>query len=168
MKKKNKVTLLTNAELAIMQILWCSDRPLERSEVCAAAEKKVDTPVFNKNSFHVLINDLITKNMVVALDAAGFTNRNARRYAPTISRNEYFAWQIASTEHYNPEDIPSIISSLFKFSKIEDFDSIINKLDEFVKELKTENRSVKQPEEAQRAEVVAGSETSPSSAAAKE
>ena len=40
--------------------------------------------------------------------------------------------------------------------------------DEFVKELKTENRSVKQPEEAQRAEVVAGSETSPSSAAAKE
>ena len=40
MKKKNKVTLLTNAELAIMQILWCSDRPLERSEVCAAAEKK--------------------------------------------------------------------------------------------------------------------------------
>ena len=91
MKKKNKVTLLTNAELAIMQILWCSDRPLDRSEVCAAAEKEVDTPVFNKNSFHVLINDLITKNMVVALDAAGFTNRNARRYAPTISRNEYFA-----------------------------------------------------------------------------
>ena len=49
-----------------------------------------------------------------------------------------------------------------------DFDSIINKLDEFVKELKTENRSVKQPEEAQKTEVVAGSETSPSSAAAKE
>ena len=59
MKKKNKVTLLTNAELAIMQILWCSDRPLDRSEVCAAAEKEVDTPVFNKNSFHPYLTNII-------------------------------------------------------------------------------------------------------------
>ena len=134
--KKNKRFPLTKSELALMEILWDADRPLGRPEILEAALTEREKPLFAVNSFHLLINDLIEKEYIVVVSGMGKERNYARRYAPTVTRNEHFALQITSSEKFTPEDIPSIVASLLKYSKIEDVDAFLVELEKLLKRRK--------------------------------
>ena len=131
--KKRKRFPLTKSELALMEILWDADRPLGRPEILEAAVSDKGEPLFAVNSFHLLINDLIDKEYIVVVSGLGKERNYARRYAPTVARNEHFALQITSSEKFTQEDIPSIVCSLFKYAHVEDADSMVQEIEKLAK-----------------------------------
>ena len=131
--KKRKRFPLTKSELALMEILWDADRPLCRPEILEAAVSDKGEPLFAVNSFHLLINDLIDKEYIVVVSGLGKERNYARRYAPTVTRNEHFALQITSSEKFTQEDIPSIVCSLFKYAHVEDADSMLQEIEKLAK-----------------------------------
>ena len=131
--KKRKRFPLTKSELALMEILWDADRPLGRPEILEAAVSDKGEPLFAVNSFHLLINDLIDKEYLVVVSGLGKERNYARRYAPTVTRNEHFALQITSSEKFTQEDIPSIVCSLFKYAHVEDVDSMLQEIEKLAK-----------------------------------
>lgn len=113
MPKKNH-PLVTASELALLQILWEASRPLNKQEILKKAS--ADEPMFAKNSFHLLANELIAKGYLMPIDNGGMGRKNARRYAPTVSCNEFLAMQVCSAHTYKPSDIPDILSALLDLS----------------------------------------------------
>lgn len=113
MPKKNH-PLVTASELALLQILWEASRPLNKQEILEKA--RADEPMFAKNSFHLLANELIAKGYLMPIDNGGMGRKNARRYAPTVSCNEFLAMQVFSAQTYKPADIPDILSELLDLS----------------------------------------------------
>lgn len=113
MPKKNH-PLVTASELALLQILWEASRPLNKQEILEKAS--ADEPMFAKNSFHLLANELIAKGYLMPIDNGGMGRKNARRYAPTVSCNEFLAMQVCSAQTYKPSDIPDILSALLDLS----------------------------------------------------
>lgn len=128
MKNQKKRVRLTNSEFAMMQLLWEAGRPLNRAEIMQIAQKDADNPLFAKNSFHVIINNLMNYEFITAFMNNGAGRKNARRFAPMITRNEYFAQQIATTEFFTNEDIPEIVSALFKCAKVSDRDAMLHNI----------------------------------------
>lgn len=128
MKSKKVHVRLTNSELAMMQLLWEAGRPLNRAEIMEIALRNPDDPLFAKNSFHVIINNLMAYQYIAAFMNNGAGRKNARRFAPMITRNEYFALQIATTEHYEAADIPEIVAALFKYTKGVDKDEMLEQI----------------------------------------
>ncbi|MGN0478099.1 MAG: BlaI/MecI/CopY family transcriptional regulator [Hominenteromicrobium sp.] len=129
MKSKKVHVRLTNSELAMMQLLWEAGRPLNRAEIMEIALRDPDNPLFAKNSFHVIINNLMAYQFIAAFMNNGAGRKNARRFAPMITRNEYFAQQIATTDHYKASDIPEIVAALFKYTKGADKDELLEKIE---------------------------------------
>ena len=127
MKKKKRFPL-TKSELALMEVLWDADRPLGRPEILDAALSNEGEPLFAVNSFHLLINDLIAKEYIVVVGGMGKDHNYARRYAPTVTRNEHFALQITSSPKFVPGDIPDIVCSLVKYSKVEDVEGMLEEI----------------------------------------
>ncbi len=132
MKNKKRFPL-TKSELALMEILWDADRPLGRPEILEASITENGESVFAVNSFHLLINDLIEKEYIVVVGGLGKERNYARRYAPTVTRNEHFALQIVSSEKFSPKDIPSILCALIKYAHVEDVDGLLQEIDKAVK-----------------------------------
>lgn len=132
MKSKKAHVRLTNSELAMMQLLWEAGRPLNRAEIMEIALHNSDDPLFAKNSFHVIINNLMAYQFIAAFMNNGAGRKNARRFAPMITRNEYFAQQISTTEHYKASDIPEIVAALFKYTKGADKDELLAKIESAV------------------------------------
>lgn len=131
--KTRKRFPLTKSELALMEILWDADRPLGRPEILEAAVTEKGDPLFAVNSFHLLVNDLMEKEYIVVVGGMGKEQNYARRYAPTVTRNEHFALQIVSSPKYVPGDIPSIVCSLAKYSRVEDTDALVSEIDKALK-----------------------------------
>lgn len=128
--KKEKQTHLTRAELAIMQILWCSERPLCGPEIMAISDKSPNGPAFSHSSYHVLINELLDKGYIVAVSGRGHGRHQARAFAPTVTHNEYHAIQITRADLYTHDDIPDLVDSLIKYSTDLDLEDLKAKLDD--------------------------------------
>lgn len=133
MKGKKVHVRLTNSELAMMQLLWEAGRPLNRAEIMEIALRDPDDPLFAKNSFHVIINNLMKYQFIAAFMNNGAGRKNARRFAPMITRNEYFAQQISTTEHYAAADIPEIVAAMFKYTKGADREELLLKIEQAVR-----------------------------------
>ena len=116
--KNEKQVHLTRAELSIMQILWRSERPLCGPEIMAIIEKHPEGPAFSRSSYHVLINDLLAKEYIVAVSGRGHGKHQARAFAPTVTHNYYHAIQITSAELYHPSDIPDPSGDQYEQDKI--------------------------------------------------
>ena len=136
MKRKNvqQSQHLTKSELGLMEVLWESDRPLTRLEILNKAVYNRDDPLFATNTFHVLVNSLIDKEYLTAFGGSGRGRNNARHYAPTVTRNEYYALLICGSNHYSPSDLPDIFASLFKFSPKTDMDAVLNSMEALIRE----------------------------------
>ena len=88
---------LTKSEMEIMDVLWNEDVPLSRSDLLARGEEKS----WKDSSVHILLNGLLQKG---AIKEVGFVKRSktyGRTFAPTLSREEYFAATIFS-HRYKP------------------------------------------------------------------
>lgn len=114
---------ITASELALLQILWGSSRPLNKQEILEKAN--ADEPMFAKNSFHLLANELIAKGYLVTIDNGGIGRKNARRYAPTVSRNEFLALQVHAAQGYTPRDIPDILAALLDLTGDADLEPVL-------------------------------------------
>ena len=99
---------LTKSEMQIMDVLWASDIPLSRSDLLERSEQKS----WKDSSVHILLNGLLQKR---AIREAGFVKRSktyGRTFAPTLTREEYFATTIFS-HTYKPE-IVRLFAALLK------------------------------------------------------
>ena len=86
---------LTKSEMEIMDVLWGSDSPLSRADLLARSEEKT----WKDSSVHILLNGLLQKG---AIREAGLVKRSktyGRTFAPTLTREEYFATTIFSHRH---------------------------------------------------------------------
>ena len=136
MKRKKPYIRLTNSEFAMMQLLWEAGRPLNRAEIMEIALRDPENPLFAKNSFHVIINNLIGYQFIAAFINDGPGRKNARRFAPLLTRNEYAGLQIATTEPYKASDIPEIVAAIFKYTKDADKEELLPKIEEAVRRCK--------------------------------
>ena len=99
---------LTKSELEIMDVLWNAGEPLSRADLLEHSEEKS----WKDSSVHILINGLLAKN---AIREAGFVKRSktyGRTFAPTLTREEYFATTIYS--HTEKPEIVALFAALLK------------------------------------------------------
>lgn len=99
---------LTRSEMEIMDVLWESGEPLSRADLLARSEEKT----WKDSSVHILLNGLLHKG---AIREAGLVKRSktyGRTFAPTLTREEYFATTIFSHRH-KPE-IVGLFAALLK------------------------------------------------------
>ena len=86
---------LTKSEMQIMDVLWASDIPLSRADLLDHSAEKS----WKDSSVHILLNGLLKKG---AIREMGFVKRSktyGRTFAPTLTREEYFATTIFSHRH---------------------------------------------------------------------
>ena len=99
---------LTKSEMEIMDVLWSSDKPLSRADLLARSEEKT----WKDSSVHILLNGLLNKG---AIQEAGLVKRSktyGRVFAPTLTREEYFAETIFS--HRHQPDIVGLMEALMR------------------------------------------------------
>ena len=103
---------LTKSEMQIMDVLWASEVPLSRSDLLERSQQKS----WKDSSVHILLNGLLQKG---AIREAGFVKRSktyGRTFAPTLTREEYFATTIFS--HKEKPNIVGLIAALLKRKEI--------------------------------------------------
>ena len=86
---------LTKSEMQIMDVLWASDTALSRADLLERSEDKS----WKDSSVHILLNGLLQKG---AIREVGFVKRSktyGRTFAPTLTREEYYATTIFSHKH---------------------------------------------------------------------
>ena len=99
---------LTKSEMQIMDVLWASEVPLSRSDLLERSQQKS----WKDSSVHILLNGLLQKG---AIREAGFVKRSktyGRTFAPTLTREEYFATTIFS--HPKQPEIVGLFAALLK------------------------------------------------------
>ncbi len=99
---------LTKSEMEIMDVMWAEAVPLSRADLLERSEEKS----WKDSSVHILLNGLLQKG---AIREAGFVKRSktyGRTFAPTLTREEYFATTIFSHRH-KPE-IVGLFAALLK------------------------------------------------------
>ena len=99
---------LTRSEMEIMDVLWESGVPMSRADLLARSDEKT----WKDSSVHILLNGLLQKG---AIQEAGLVKRiktYGRVFAPTLTREEYFATTIFSHRH-KPE-IVGLFAALLK------------------------------------------------------
>lgn len=86
---------LTKSEMEIMDVLWGAGVPMSRADLLAQSQEKT----WKDSSVHILLNGLLQKK---AIREAGMVKRSktyGRTFAPTLTREEYFASTIFSHRH---------------------------------------------------------------------
>lgn len=99
---------LTRSEMEIMDVLWESGAALSRADLLERSKEKT----WKDSSVHILLNGLLQKG---AIREAGLVKRSktyGRTFAPTLTREEYFATTIFSHRH-KPE-IVGLIAALLQ------------------------------------------------------
>ena len=99
---------LTKSEMEIMDVLWASGEPLSRADILERSEEKS----WKDSSVHILLNGLLQKE---AIREAGFVKRSktyGRTFAPTLTREEYFATTIFS--HARKPQIVGLFAALLE------------------------------------------------------
>lgn len=115
---------LTRSEMEIMDVLWEAGKPLSRSDLLEQSGEKT----WKDSSVHILLNGLLQKN---AIREAGIVKRSktyGRLFAPTLTREEYFAETIFSHRHK-----PEIVGLFAALLRREDISSTqLNQIAELV------------------------------------
>ena len=86
---------LTKSEMEIMDVFWSASVPLSRADLLERGEEKT----WKDSSVHILLNGLLKKG---AIREVGFVKRSktyGRTFAPTLTREEYFATTIFCHRH---------------------------------------------------------------------
>jgi predicted transcriptional regulator len=86
---------LTKSEMEIMDVLWESDSPLSRADLLARSEEKT----WKDGSVHILLNGLLAKGAICEAGVVKRSKTYGRTFAPTMTREEYFAATIFSHRH---------------------------------------------------------------------
>lgn len=118
---------LTKSEHELMELLWEANKPLSQGEILAAGSRS-----WKDRSIFVLINGLLEKQMIQTVGMVKSGKVYARTFAPTCSREEYYA-KILSAHSPN---LPGLVSALLDHTEVST--DTIHKLEELLKEKKRE------------------------------
>ena len=99
---------LTKSEMQIMDVLWASDVPLSRSDLLERSEQKS----WQDSSVHILLNGLLLKGAIREADFVKRSKTYGRTFAPTLTREEYFATTIYS--HAQKPDLVGLFAALLQ------------------------------------------------------
>lgn len=105
---------LTKSELEIMDVFWAAQAPLSRSDLLGSAEEKT----WKDSSVHILLNGLLQKH---AIQEVGFVRRSktyGRTFAPTMTREEYFAATVFS--HRHKPRLDGLLAALLERPEVDD------------------------------------------------
>lgn len=86
---------LTKSEAQIMDVLWCTNKPLSKTDILSLAKGKTWKDV----SIHVLINGLLQKGLIKEAGIVHRSKNYARTFVPTVTREEYLAKTIFGHQH---------------------------------------------------------------------
>ena len=86
---------LTKSEMEIMDVLWGSESPLSRADLLARSEEKS----WKDGSVHILLNGLLAKGAICEAGVVKRSKTYGRTFAPTMTREEYFANTIFTHRH---------------------------------------------------------------------
>lgn len=102
---------LTRSEMEIMDVLWEAGAPLSRSDLLSMSREKS----WKDSSIHILLNDMLSKNMI---REAGFVKRGktyGRTFLPTVTREEYFAATVFS--HRIKPELVGLVEALLQYAQ---------------------------------------------------
>lgn len=78
---------ITNSELEILQLMWREGRPLSRGEILELTGEEKN---WHSNSIHILLNAMLKKGTIEAVDFIRSGKVWARTYAPTLTSIDYY------------------------------------------------------------------------------
>ena len=99
---------LTKCEMQIMDVLWEAQQPLSRADLLEHSEGKT----WKDSSVHILLNGLLQKGAIKEVGFVKCSKTYGRTFAPTLTREEYFATTIFS--HRHKPDIVGLFRALLK------------------------------------------------------
>ena len=102
--------MLTKSEEEIMNLLWDVGEPLASSEI---VNKSVNR-TWKKSYINLLINSLLSKQMIEVVGVKQMTKNYARTFKPTKLRYAYSVKRIFSQEGFNEDNIPDIFEEIIK------------------------------------------------------
>lgn len=100
--------MLTKSEEEIMSLLWEVGEPLASSEIVS---KSVDR-TWRKSYINLLINSLLSKNMIKVVGVKQMTKNYARTFEPTMTKYAYSVKRIFSQSCFNEENIPDLFAEI--------------------------------------------------------
>lgn len=87
--------ILTRSEMEIMDVLWDAEGPLSRADLLERSEEKS----WKDSSVHILLNGLLVKGAIVEAGVVKRIKTYGRVFAPTMTREEYFAQSVFCHRH---------------------------------------------------------------------
>lgn len=102
------IQVLTKSEEEIMNLLWEVGEPLASSEIVNKSENRT----WKKSYINLLINSLLSKQMIEVVGVKQMTKNYARTFKPTMSRYAYLVKNLFSQKGFSEENIPDIFAEL--------------------------------------------------------
>ena len=87
--------VLTKSEMEIMDVLWEDGGALSRADFLERSQEKT----WKDSSVHILLNGLLAKGAIREVGVVKRSKTYGRTFAPTLTREEYFATTIFSHRH---------------------------------------------------------------------
>ena len=85
--------ILTEKELEIMSLLWCSNDPMTAAEIVKASENRT----WKEKSIFVLMNSLLRKKAIVLSNLKPTCTNTARAYRAALTAEEYAVSLVCGT-----------------------------------------------------------------------
>lgn len=102
--------MLTKSEEEIMNLLWDVGEPLASSEIVNRSVNRT----WKKSYINLLINSLLSKQMIEVVGVKQMTKNYARTFKPTMLRYAYSVKRIFSQEGFKEDNIPDIFEEIIK------------------------------------------------------
>ncbi len=125
------MTMLTKSEVEIMEVLWKEGKPLTSSDIISLSDNRT----WKKSYVHLLLNSLLSKDMIEVVGFVKTTKNYARTFDVKISKEEYSVEQFTNMKSFKETDIPKIVAALITKT---DNSEIIGELEKLVKKRKAE------------------------------
>ena len=121
--------MLTKSEVEIMEVLWKEGRPLTSSDIINLSENRT----WKKSYVHLLLNSLLSKDMIAVVGFVKTTKNYARTFDVKISKEEYSVNQFTNMRSFKETDIPKIVAALIDKT---DNDEIFDELEAMIEKRK--------------------------------
>lgn len=100
--------MLTKSEEEIMNLLWEVNEPLTSSEIVAMSVNRT----WRKSYINLLINSLLSKNMIKVTGVKQMTKNYARTFMPTMTKYAYSVKRIFSQKSFTENNIPDLFAEI--------------------------------------------------------
>lgn len=105
---KNKIKKLTDSEFQVLNLLWDSEEPLTSSEIVHLCKNRTWKPSY----IHIMINSLLSKEMIVIAGFKKTTKNYARTFAAAMSREDWALLQVTQQQASTSKTLSNLFTAL--------------------------------------------------------